>query len=888
MTHHHRWICRVAVVLLVAGAASADDKDLLRARSAAPNFIVVLDSSGSMVGTPDAPPDTTLFNYPDYPYLMLPGAGDDPRSRLGIAKEVLRQFIDPTSGSAPDARFALFQYEVELETVPYVHWVYQSAGVDTSGVSSGTYTPSGLADRFHLIEPGYNYRIGTLISADNLYTLYKPENLTDEFLIGYTSTESNLVDRYGPVNATTVSATFPYDHIPVYFGGGTVAYDATAGLAGALFPNNNAVGQPYGRFPQDPDQYITNFSQCSPPAGDPNACDAEWEEALGGALGGTMYWRRRAFVEIPEYADLDGDGSDDDWNHPIAFTADGSALSGNAQVADFTSEYYDSDATPDDDVDDDSLGLADTTSDWVMFVDVVEERQYRECPNTLVELPTHAAWTPTPTSTSTPTATLTPTATATPCTHLGTGLMGTYYTGDSYSNKFTNATYSRVDAQVDFTTVSFPGGPSDYFSVRWDGEVEARTDGVWVFCVRTDDGSRVWVDGTQVIDSWKPQGAAWHCGSVYLDGCVQVPIVYEWFENTGGAVAQLAWCPPGTTESQCRSGVNREIIPSENLYPGSAAATVTPTASPTPTATATPLPCDTTVLDYNRHLWATSDDVRIRIANRTAFDAYLVAYEFEWTEEWPNQYVNFTKFDWANPNVDDTNIYNGTTAVWSGMYTAAALQANNNHPFIVDFNNLGSTPATGEFAISLTFEFEDERNTRCTITDDLRQYTPTPTVTRTVTNTAPTPTVTRTPTVTNTIPTVTPTNTVPTPTPTDTVPTPTPTDTVPTATPTVTRTPTETETPRPTRTATHTVPTATPTDTPLPTRTATATETPLPTATPTETPLPTRTATATETPLPTVTPTATATATETPLPTSTPTNTPTVTPTNTIYIPGGG
>src|SRR4030042_5107474 len=94
----------LAAVLLAAGWAGADDRDFLRERSAPPNLVFILDTSGSMVGTTEVvalPSEGGIVGFG-----MLPGGGDDPYSRMGVAKAVLREFL----ATITEANYALAGY----------------------------------------------------------------------------------------------------------------------------------------------------------------------------------------------------------------------------------------------------------------------------------------------------------------------------------------------------------------------------------------------------------------------------------------------------------------------------------------------------------------------------------------------------------------------------------------------------------------------------------------------------------------------------------------------------------------------------------------------------------------------------------------------------------
>jgi len=80
---------------------------------------------------------------------------------------------------------------------------------------------------------------------------------------------------------------------------------------------------------------------------------------------------------------------------------------------------------------------------------------------------------------------------------------------------------------------------SDNFSVRWTGSFPF-TAGSYRFTATADDGIRAWVDGVLIIDAWGDQGPTHYQSTVDLsngDHFVQV----EYYQNSGGAVAQFNW-----------------------------------------------------------------------------------------------------------------------------------------------------------------------------------------------------------------------------------------------------------------------------------------------------------------------------------------------------------
>ena len=90
--------------------------------------------------------------------------------------------------------------------------------------------------------------------------------------------------------------------------------------------------------------------------------------------------------------------------------------------------------------------------------------------------------------------------------------------------------------------------PTDEFSVRWTGELEAAFAETYTFFATTDDGVRLWIDGWPVIDYWMDQASTERKGSIDLTAG-RHSILMEYYENAGSAVAQLRWESPSLKSS---------------------------------------------------------------------------------------------------------------------------------------------------------------------------------------------------------------------------------------------------------------------------------------------------------------------------------------------------
>jgi hypothetical protein len=142
---------------------------------------------------------------------------------------------------------------------------------------------------------------------------------------------------------------------------------------------------------------------------------------------------------------------------------------------------------------------------------------------------------------------------------VGTGLTGQYFD----NSNFTGASISRTDATVNFNWGQ--GSPTsvigaDTFSARWTGQVQAQYSQTYTFHVTGDDGVRLWVNGTLLINKWVLQSATEWSGSIALIAGTKYNIKLEYYENAGNAVAQLRWSSPSTAKA---------IIPSSQLYSAS-------------------------------------------------------------------------------------------------------------------------------------------------------------------------------------------------------------------------------------------------------------------------------------------------------------------------------
>lgn len=151
-------------------------------------------------------------------------------------------------------------------------------------------------------------------------------------------------------------------------------------------------------------------------------------------------------------------------------------------------------------------------------------------------------------------ATVTVKATTAPVGN-GNGLLGTYFDNAD----LIGAAATRTDEKVDFDWGSnspLSGISADTFSARWQGKVQAQFTELYTFATLSDDGVRLWVNGTKLVDNWTNHASTENTGTIALTAGQKYDIRMEYFDDTLGAVAKMSWSSPSTA---------KQIIPTSQL-----------------------------------------------------------------------------------------------------------------------------------------------------------------------------------------------------------------------------------------------------------------------------------------------------------------------------------
>jgi len=302
----------------------------------------------------------------------------------------------------------------------------------------------------------------------------------------------------------------------------------------------------------------------------------------------------------------------------------------------------------------------------------------------------------------------------------GVGLTGKYFDGTNF-NTFVS---QRVDPIVQFD--SSTGTPAlglspDSFSVRWEGKIRPRFSETYTFYVTHDNGARLWVNGTAILDhatTWNDSGTATagtHSGTIALTFDQFYDIKIEW--NDGGGVAnfKLEW----QSASQ-----PREVVPQDRLYPKAEAVpkyrthfAFTSRSTFDDFLRQTLLSCNGTFQDINgKYKFFTLDGVA------KSFDfneANIIKNTFKYSPRFsqqellnlPNRFIAdgrdldsqyLEKFDpqlfydvtWLQElagRINEETVYLGNTTRWQGLKNLAHYAKLKTSPFVCEFEGMPQT-----------------------------------------------------------------------------------------------------------------------------------------------------------------------------------------------------
>jgi beta-glucosidase len=121
------------------------------------------------------------------------------------------------------------------------------------------------------------------------------------------------------------------------------------------------------------------------------------------------------------------------------------------------------------------------------------------------------------------------------------GLVGEYYANEEFKG---SPKLTRIDPTIDFHwELASPdaGLPADHFSIVWRGQLVAPATGKYVVGLRSDDGSRLTIDGKQIIDNWGGHPPTLKTAEIEMTAGVPKQLRIDYYESIIGASISLLW-----------------------------------------------------------------------------------------------------------------------------------------------------------------------------------------------------------------------------------------------------------------------------------------------------------------------------------------------------------
>jgi len=134
------------------------------------------------------------------------------------------------------------------------------------------------------------------------------------------------------------------------------------------------------------------------------------------------------------------------------------------------------------------------------------------------------------------------------------GLTGSYYSGANFDRRVA----TRTDARIDITTPDRKDHPhtrihpdlppTGDISVRWEGSVEPRVSGAYLFQTHSNSGVKLWIDGQLVINHWRQGWLPWKdIAKLQLEAKRRYRLKLEWTRDQGEETMQLFWKTPAAS-----------------------------------------------------------------------------------------------------------------------------------------------------------------------------------------------------------------------------------------------------------------------------------------------------------------------------------------------------
>ena len=168
--------------------------------------------------------------------------------------------------------------------------------------------------------------------------------------------------------------------------------------------------------------------------------------------------------------------------------------------------------------------------------------------------------------------------------HAQQGLKGEYFAGRNFDKQV----MTRIDPKIDFNwklgSAPTKDMSSEEYSIRWTGRIQAPVSGTYTFSAMVDDGIRLWIGNTKIIDGWGMNDNVDFSGKVVLEAGKKYDLKVEYFNGMREGEIHLLWETPDNKAKYF--GHNYKPIGSEPFSQTPVVQTVVPTR-PKPVVVAT-------------------------------------------------------------------------------------------------------------------------------------------------------------------------------------------------------------------------------------------------------------------------------------------------------------
>lgn len=141
----------------------------------------------------------------------------------------------------------------------------------------------------------------------------------------------------------------------------------------------------------------------------------------------------------------------------------------------------------------------------------------------------------------------------------GSGLKGEYFNDPEFDLDGI-PDFETIDTIINFNwgnTAPTQNLDPDDFTVRWTGHVQSVFDEEYTFYTFSDDGVRLYINDTLIIDEWHNQSVREHSGKYRFQAEKKYRIRLEYMEVKSGALVNLKWSSLHTP---------KQLVPKRQLY----------------------------------------------------------------------------------------------------------------------------------------------------------------------------------------------------------------------------------------------------------------------------------------------------------------------------------